>query len=222
MISYKTMIWHMTRYAVKYYDTIMLMIMVPLPIVTQDDSHLDTGVFPANKRFRWPVFSAQWVGKWLVVKRMLLSCWFSLFNQTAHRKSRWPRQGQKMWHCSCHKGTLALPNYDSTLCLRSTSCLRQDGRPVQSSSLCRPRLHGIPKRFKKGIVWSYASIEILCHFCCFMTPCPDIQIITKSEHSFIRLPIADRVARFMELHRLHGIPKRFKKIDIVVVNFDFS
>ena len=140
MIWHKIKLWHdmkgndmkwndvtlntsMILYAIHWYDMIMLMIMVPLPIVTQGDSHLDTGVLPANERFRWPVFSALWVGKWLVVKRMLLSCCFSLFKQTAHRKCPWARQGQKMWHCSCRKGTLALPNYDSTLCLRSTSCL---------------------------------------------------------------------------------------------------
>ena len=121
---------NMIRSAIQWYDMLMLMIMVPLPIVTQGDSHLDTGVLPANERFRWPVFSAHWVGKWLVVKSMLLSCWFSLFKQTAHRicPHIWSyyefRQFQKMWHCSCRKGTLALPNYDGTLCLRSTSCLR--------------------------------------------------------------------------------------------------
>ena len=47
--------------------------------------------------------------------------------------------GQKMWHCECRKGTLVLPTYDSTLCLRSTSCFCHHGGPVQSLRLGNSR-----------------------------------------------------------------------------------
>ena len=43
----------------------------------------------------------------------------------------------------------------------------------------------------------------MCHFFWFMTACPDIQIINKSGHSFIRLSLSDGVACFIKLHRLH-------------------
>ena len=56
-----------------------------------------------------------------------------------------------------------------------------------------------------------------------MTPCPDIQIITKSEYSCILLPFADWVARFVEFHRLHRLHGcSYIEIDIVVVNFVFA
>ena len=71
-------------------------------------------------------FSAQWEGKWLVVKRMLtkLLVW-NCQSESAQRKCLMsgPGHRQRMWHCDCRKGTLVRHSHDGTLCLRCTSCL---------------------------------------------------------------------------------------------------
>ena len=75
----------------------------------------------------------------------------------------------------------------------------------------------------QGIVWSYTSVEIVCHFFWFMTPCPDIQSPTMRGHSIIRLSIGDWMACFVELHWLHKIPWIFIiEMEIVVPNFGLA